>query len=94
MPRLDITNSNYDDIELGDVIGHGSFGVVFRAHYRPKTAAGRGGALVEVAVKQLLLSKGDEERTQRDILDFKTEVQVMAALHHPFEPEPLCNGWH
>jgi serine/threonine protein kinase len=55
------------DLQLGEEIGRGSSGVVYKAVWRG----------IEVAVKQLLSSK---QMSTKEIHDFIAEISVMASL--------------
>jgi len=58
-----------EEVKKGEMIGKGSFGVVFKGTYRGQ----------EVAIKELM---GQEYLTRDDDYNFKKEVCTMGALHH------------
>jgi len=60
------------ELELGERIGVGTFGIVFRARWRG----------VEVAVKQLRLSSSASSQQERERA-FVCEMNIMAGLQHP-----------
>lgn len=60
----------YDDIDFGDCLGKGKFGVVFAATYRG----------VEVAVKVMELR---QERQDLELWNFNKEISILEALEHP-----------
>eukprot|EP01124_Arcella_intermedia_P001784 TRINITY_DN10970_c0_g1_i2.p1 TRINITY_DN10970_c0_g1~~TRINITY_DN10970_c0_g1_i2.p1 ORF type:complete len:683 (+),score=184.16 TRINITY_DN10970_c0_g1_i2:834-2882(+) len=57
------------DIELGVILGKGSFGVVHQGKCRGKT----------VAVKKL----HEQSLSQEALVDFANEIEIMAKIHHP-----------
>ncbi|XP_052816727.1 probable serine/threonine-protein kinase DDB_G0278665 isoform X2 [Mya arenaria] len=67
-PRL-----RFEDLLVGDKLGDGGFGVVYKGSYRNKT----------VAIK--FLHPRDRDISQRDKRDFEKEARrLFEALHHPF----------
>jgi hypothetical protein len=60
---------NYDELEVGDLLGSGGYGEVHRAVWKG----------TEVAVKVIASEKISKEMEK----SFKDEVQVMTALRHP-----------
>lgn len=60
---------DFDDIQLGNQLGIGSYGVVFRGKWKG----------VDVAVKKFIKQKLDERR----MLEFRAEVAFLAELRHP-----------
>ncbi|ELR15997.1 phosphate ABC transporter, phosphatebinding protein PstS, putative [Acanthamoeba castellanii str. Neff] len=60
---------NYDELEVGDLLGSGGYGEVHRAMWKG----------TEVAVKVIASEKITKEMEK----NFKDEVQVMTALRHP-----------
>eukprot|EP01104_Vermistella_antarctica_P009688 TRINITY_DN250_c1_g1_i1.p1 TRINITY_DN250_c1_g1~~TRINITY_DN250_c1_g1_i1.p1 ORF type:complete len:623 (+),score=167.04 TRINITY_DN250_c1_g1_i1:532-2400(+) len=58
------------DLVLGKCLGVGGFGEVYKAELHGK----------DIAVKKLLLNRGDAEKIARE---FEKEVTIMKALHHP-----------
>eukprot|EP00475_Leptophrys_vorax_P033390 TRINITY_DN5237_c0_g2_i1.p1 TRINITY_DN5237_c0_g2~~TRINITY_DN5237_c0_g2_i1.p1 ORF type:complete len:300 (-),score=37.39 TRINITY_DN5237_c0_g2_i1:259-1119(-) len=60
---------DWDDIELGERVGAGSFGTVYRAEW----------AGCDVAVKVLI----NQDLQEEQLLEFKREVVIMRRLRHP-----------
>jgi serine/threonine protein kinase len=60
---------DYQDVQLGDQIGMGSYGVVYRAKWKN----------VDVAVKKFINQKIDERR----MLEFRAEMAFLSELQHP-----------
>lgn len=84
-----ITVAETDDIDLHEVIGQGSQGVVYRGIFRNEKD------FIEVAVKQLLPKAFDET----NIMRFHDEIKLMSTIRHPniirmvgcsFDPIRLC----
>ena len=75
----------FDDLEIGDLLGGGSWGRVYKARYHETT----------VAVKILLKDEGKSSSSSRgnaesllsmdneDMITLENEVCLMAKLHHP-----------
>jgi tRNA A-37 threonylcarbamoyl transferase component Bud32 len=59
----------YEDIQLGEQIGTGSYGVVFKGSWKG----------VDVAVKRFIKQKLDE----RHLLEFRAEVACLSEMRHP-----------
>ncbi|ALR84495.1 putative serine/threonine-protein kinase receptor [Niemeyer virus] len=60
---------NYDEIKLGEQIGLGSYGVVYRGKWKN----------VDVAIKKFIKQKIDEN----NLLDIREEIAFLKKLHHP-----------
>jgi hypothetical protein len=60
---------DFNDIQMGEQIGMGSYGVVYRGKWKG----------VEVAVKRFINQKLDE----RSVLEFRSEMAFLSELHHP-----------
>ncbi|GMI19113.1 hypothetical protein TeGR_g6257 [Tetraparma gracilis] len=84
-----ITVAETDDIDLHEVIGQGSQGVVYRGIFKNEKD------FIEVAVKQLLPKAFDET----NIMRFHDEIKLMSTIRHPniirmvgcsFDPIRLC----
>lgn len=65
-------NVEYDLLDIAETIGTGTFGSVYKVHYRGK----------KIAMKELFLPDHPKER-QQTLEDFKKEVQILAVLKHP-----------
>jgi serine/threonine protein kinase len=59
----------FGEIQMGEQVGLGSYGVVFRGKWKG----------VEVAVKRFIKQKLDERR----MLEFRAEMAFLSELHHP-----------
>jgi serine/threonine protein kinase len=62
----------YGDIEMGDSIGQGTYGKVYKANYKGQS----------IAVKKLFLSVVPHERAE-NMEDFAKEVKILSVLKHP-----------
>jgi hypothetical protein len=60
---------NYEDIQIGQQVGMGSYGVVYQGKWKG----------VSVAVKRFIKQKLDERR----MLEFRAEMAFLSQLHHP-----------
>ncbi|ELR24201.1 serine/threonine protein kinase [Acanthamoeba castellanii str. Neff] len=60
---------DYGEIQVGEQVGLGSYGLVHRGRWRG----------VEVAVKRFITQKLDERR----MLEFRAEMAFLSELHHP-----------
>jgi hypothetical protein len=60
---------DYGEIQVGQQVGLGSYGLVHRGRWRG----------VEVAVKRFITQKLDERR----MLEFRAEMAFLSELHHP-----------
>jgi hypothetical protein len=60
---------DFNEIALGQQVGMGSYGVVFKGKWKG----------VEVAVKRFVKQKLDERR----MLEFRAEMAFLSELHHP-----------
>jgi hypothetical protein len=58
---------------VGDRVGDGAFGAVYKAQWGDRT----------VAVKQLKLTKREMSNVQKVLHEFKAEVMIMSKLDHP-----------
>ena len=65
-------NVNCDEVELGEQIGAGTYGVVFKGLWRGSAVA------VKVIRPNVLVGMGDAE-----IENFKSEAYIMSRLRHP-----------
>lgn len=61
----------FDDVQLGDAIGHGTYGKVFKGEYDG----------YKVAVKKLFMSNDPEERSEI-LEDFSKELSILSKLKH------------
>lgn len=71
-----IGNEKADDLTIGEVIGKGTYGIVYRGTYHEKL----------VAVKVMVIQDSDYSQPQvmdQIIGDFTAEVQIQAMLNHP-----------
>jgi len=59
----------YEDIAMGEQLGMGSYGVVYRGRWKG----------IDVAVKHFIKQKMDE----RNLLEFRAEVACLSELRHP-----------
>lgn len=59
----------YEEIEVGEHIGTGSYGIVYRGKWKG----------LDVAVKRIIKQKLDE----RTMLEFRAEMAFLSELHHP-----------
>jgi serine/threonine protein kinase len=60
---------NFEDIQIGQQVGMGSYGVVYQGKWKG----------VSVAVKRFIKQKLDERR----MLEFRAEMAFLSQLHHP-----------
>ena len=60
---------NYNEIQIGQQVGTGSYGIVSRGKWKG----------VDVAVKRIIKQKLDE----RKMLEFRAEMAFLSELHHP-----------
>jgi serine/threonine-protein kinase TNNI3K len=60
----------FDRVKIGDLLGKGAYGEVFRGEFRDQ----------EVAVKKLL---PDTKKNMKHITDFLSEIRLLAAMEHP-----------
>jgi hypothetical protein len=65
-------NIKYSDIIVGQEIGRGSFGAVYKGQYKG----------VEVAVKQLFVPTNSKEKAEL-LSDFRRECEILNLLKHP-----------
>lgn len=63
----------WEDMELGEKIGEGSYGEVYKARYTPRCK--------RVALKKILLSDNEAER-QEILEDFEKEVKILQITCH------------
>lgn len=60
---------DYHEIKMGEQLGMGSFGIVYRSKWKG----------IVVAVKRFVKQKLDEKH----MLEFRAEIAFISELHHP-----------